>query len=136
MSARRFSGTDAPISASTTKGSRGDVTKCDGTGSASNLLKQAIAVVHRGSPSRQSIAAAVVAIPEAPTNSIFFENTYKLKPDRKFSVEPARGSAKCATNSADYAQEGESLEYTCSKIIVDMTICEFGQGIRVASRCL
>ncbi|KAI8619960.1 Tctex-1 family-domain-containing protein [Chytriomyces sp. MP71] len=140
-------GKDAPTSASTTKGSRGDLTKSAGTGSASNLVK----------PPTAAAAAAVVATPEAPTNAIVYENTYKLKPDRKFQSEPVRRIAeevlqntlkkakfdpnKIADLSAKIGNEilagVKKLEYDRYKIVVDVTIGEFkGQGIRVASRCL
>ncbi|KAJ3018037.1 UNVERIFIED_CONTAM: Tctex1 domain-containing protein 3 [Siphonaria sp. JEL0065] len=142
---------DAPGSASTSRG--GPLTKGN---SKSDLVSP---------PSAGPAAVGLGGAPSTPaqadstplTNAQVYENTYKMKPDRKFQSEPVRRIAeeilqatlkkakydpdKVATLSAkignDILTAVKKLEYDRYKIVVDVTIGEFkGQGIRVASRSL
>ncbi|KAJ3044896.1 Tctex1 domain-containing protein 3 [Rhizophlyctis rosea] len=94
---------------------------------------------------------------EAPANAIVFENTYKLKPDKKFQTENVKKLtgeilAKNLTKvkydpdkvtdlskriSDEILAAVKKLEFDRYKLVVEVTIGEFkGQGIRVASRAV
>ncbi|KAI8818488.1 Tctex-1 family-domain-containing protein [Fimicolochytrium jonesii] len=96
-------------------------------------------------------------VADAPVNAVVFENTFKLKPDRKFQSETVRRIAEeiLHRNLTKQKYEGgkspilaqsisneilgavKKLDYERYKIVVDVTIGEFkGQGIRVASRAV
>ncbi|KAJ3247515.1 Tctex1 domain-containing protein 3 [Chytriomyces hyalinus] len=143
-------GADGPGSAGTAKGSRGNLTKsADSSGAHPHDSKPTTA------PAQTVPTPANDSAP--PTNALVYENTYKLKPDKKFQSEPVRRIAEeilqNALKKAKYdpnkvvdlsAKIGneilaavKKLEYDRYKIVVDVSIGEFkGQGIRVASRCL
>eukprot|EP00842_Homolaphlyctis_polyrhiza_P005571 jgi/Hompol1/6014/HPOL_004809-RA len=95
--------------------------------------------------------------PSAPSNAVVFENTYKLKPDKKFQSGAVKRIieatlAKHLTKvKYDYEKAPElvktisneilaavkKLEFDRYKIIVDVNMGEFkGQGIKVASRAV
>ncbi|KAJ3117361.1 Tctex1 domain-containing protein 3, partial [Physocladia obscura] len=144
---------NAPQSASTSKGTRSGGSKrvsLTNSGNATIGDKQAlIATV--------STPTTAVADTTPPTNAIVYENTYKMKPDRKFQSEPVRKIAEEVLQSTlkkikydsnkiadltakignDILMAVKKLEYERYKVVVDVTIGEFkGQGIRVASRSL
>ncbi|KAI8921151.1 Tctex-1 family-domain-containing protein [Powellomyces hirtus] len=94
---------------------------------------------------------------DAPVNAVVFENTYKMKPDKKFHSEPVRRITEeilqrtltkvkydgekvpllCQSLSNEILASVKKLEYDRYKYVVDVTIGEFkGQGIRVASRAI
>ncbi|KAI8826262.1 Tctex-1 family-domain-containing protein [Fimicolochytrium jonesii] len=96
-------------------------------------------------------------VADAPVNAVMFENTFKLKPDRKFQSETVRRIAAEILQRNLTKQKYESgkspifaqsisneilgavkkLDYERYKIMVDVTIGEFkGQGIQVASRAV
>ncbi|TPX39808.1 hypothetical protein SeLEV6574_g06974 [Synchytrium endobioticum] len=93
----------------------------------------------------------------APTQAVMYENTYKMKPDKKFCSEAVKRmvddllSTKLAKVkydadatpelvkgvSHDILFQVKKFEFDRYKIAVDVTIGEFkGQGIRVQSRAL
>ncbi|KAI9013251.1 Tctex-1 family-domain-containing protein [Gaertneriomyces semiglobifer] len=92
-----------------------------------------------------------------PANAIVFENTYRIKPDKKFQSEVVRRITdeilKSRLTKTKYSYDTvpeltqsisneimaavKKLEYDRYKFVVDVTIGEFkGQGIRVASRAI
>ncbi|KAJ3215537.1 Tctex1 domain-containing protein 3 [Clydaea vesicula] len=94
---------------------------------------------------------------EAPANAIIYENTYRMKPDKKFSSEAVirvlEGILQTKLQKVKYDAEktGElsknlaneilsavkKFEFDRYKYVVDVNIGEFkGQGIKVASRCV
>ncbi|KAI9362527.1 Tctex-1 family-domain-containing protein [Zopfochytrium polystomum] len=134
------------------QGSAADLTGGDGAAGGGSLSKHG---------SVRSLAKPPTAPPpapaDAPTNALVYENTYKMKPDKKFQSEPVRRLAEEILGSslakAKYNAETSpelakkianeilaavnKLEYERYKVVVDVTIGEFkGQGIRVASRTL
>ncbi|KAJ3057482.1 hypothetical protein HDU99_007250, partial [Rhizoclosmatium hyalinum] len=146
MSDRGGSAEGAPMSASTAKESRMD-------------LKSGGSQGNDPFPPAPAAAAAAPPPPESapPSNALVYENTYKMKPDRKFQSAPVKkivdeilqntlkkakyDPEKVPVLSAKIGNEilaaVKKLEYERYKIVVDVTIGEFkGQGIRVASRSL
>ncbi|KAJ3334345.1 Transcription factor iws1 [Blyttiomyces sp. JEL0837] len=109
-----------------------------------------------------SKAAPVAAPPPPadlapPTNALVYENTYKLKPDRKFKSEIVHRIAEevLANTLTKVKYDAEKTpelskvianqileavkkqDFDRYKLVVDVTIGEFkGQGIKVASRAL
>ncbi|KAJ3052041.1 hypothetical protein HK097_006953 [Rhizophlyctis rosea] len=94
---------------------------------------------------------------EAPANAIVYENTYKLKPDRKFQTEkvktitqeilsknlqkvkydPDKVTELSKHISNEILAAVKKLDFDRYKLVVEVTIGEFkGQGIRVASRAV
>ncbi|KAJ3190419.1 Tctex1 domain-containing protein 3 [Gaertneriomyces sp. JEL0708] len=92
-----------------------------------------------------------------PANAIVYENTYKIKPDKKFQSEVVRRITddilKSRLTKTKYSYDTvpeltqsisneimaavKKLDYDRYKFVVDVTIGEFkGQGIRVASRAI
>ncbi|KAJ3195391.1 Tctex1 domain-containing protein 3 [Irineochytrium annulatum] len=132
-------------------GSRSDLT----TGGAGGGSKHGS--IRNLASQKQQVPPPPVEQPVPPTNAIVYENTYAMKPDRKFQSEPVRklteeilktsllkvkyDAEKVPDISMKLANEIlaaiKKLEYDRYKFVVDITIGEFkGQGIRVASRCL
>lgn len=90
-------------------------------------------------------------------SALKFENTYRMKPDKKFQSEKVQRLVDdilhknldkfeydsnavvelTKTISNEILDAVKKLEYERYKVVVDVTLGEFkGQGIRVASRCL
>nr|KAJ3420449.1 Tctex1 domain-containing protein 3 [Polyrhizophydium stewartii] len=93
----------------------------------------------------------------APANAVVFENTYKLKPDKKFQSGAVKRIVEeslaqhltkvkydfekvpelCKTIANDILASVKKLEFDRYKLVVEVDIGEFkGQGIKIASRAV
>ncbi|KAJ1558116.1 hypothetical protein HK096_003468 [Nowakowskiella sp. JEL0078] len=106
------------------------------------------------------VPIAPVAVSEAvahPVNALVYENTYKMKPDKKFQsdqvkkmveeilqtrlvkvkYDPAKVPELTKTLANDILASVKKFEYDRYKFVVEVVMGEFkGQGIRVSSRAL
>ncbi|KAI9334720.1 Tctex-1 family-domain-containing protein [Obelidium mucronatum] len=154
----RATSADVPASAATSRGAASSKRGSKSDLSGANPSSAAAAATSTGAAAGLPTTPGNNNSDSAPlTNAQVYENTYKMKPDRKFQSEPVRRIAeeilqntlkkakydpeKVATLSAkignDILAAVKKLDYDRYKIVVDVTIGEFkGQGIRVASRSL
>ncbi|KAJ3200929.1 hypothetical protein HDU83_007766 [Entophlyctis luteolus] len=138
-----------PASASTSKGSQRDSA---GKGGSKRGSVTAYATTAAAGANTSGAPAA-----DSTPNTIVYENTFKMRPDRKFQSEPVQkiaeeilqinlkkakyDPAKIPDLTAKIGNEllaaVKKLDFDRYKIVVDVSIGEFkGQGIRVASRSL
>ncbi|KAJ3215925.1 hypothetical protein HDU67_010156 [Dinochytrium kinnereticum] len=138
------------LGAQTLRGSKDNIAGLKGS-------KQDLANLNSSLGSNRNIAQKQATEQIPPTNAIVYENTYIMRPERKFRCEPARkivedilaahlqkvkyDAEKAQDLSIKIANEAlvalKKLEFERYKYVVEVTIGEFkAQGIRVASRAL